>query len=115
MPFEFCKDPGTFQRTTKVVVSAVKWKFDLVYLDKIIVFLESLEEHISHVYNVLSLLSDADFILNFKKRHFSAETIDYLGHVIYSRRLGVMSHTADAIHKLRLPTSFAELRTIVGL
>jgi hypothetical protein len=49
MPFGLRNAPATFQRTVDIVLSGVRWKTCLVYLDDIIVISNSSEEHASHL------------------------------------------------------------------
>lgn len=56
MPSSLKYAPGTFQQTTDVTLESVKWQYAFVYLDGIVVFSESPERHIKHVYQVFTLL-----------------------------------------------------------
>lgn len=59
MPFGLKNATGTFQRVMDVILSPVKWQFDLVYVNDIVVYLHLLREHINHLRHTLSLLQDA--------------------------------------------------------
>ena len=82
MPFGLCIAPATFQRTVDILVSRYRWKSCLVYLDKIIVFSNTVEEHLTHVAEVLKVLRDSGFSLKLKKCRFLTQSVDYLGQVI---------------------------------
>jgi Reverse transcriptase (RNA-dependent DNA polymerase) len=82
LPFELGNAPATFQRAIDIVLSGVKWKTCLVYLDYVMVFSGSRSAHLAHVAEVLTLLGNAGFSLKLKKCHFFSETVDCLGHVI---------------------------------
>jgi len=99
MPFGLRNAPATFQRTMDILLSGLKWKTCLVYLDDIIIFSKSEEEHARHLDQVLTLLAGAGLSLNLKKCHFFRDTVDYLGHVI---RLGKLQ-VATKIRKLSEP------------
>lgn len=51
--------PSTFQREMDIGLSPGKWKFLLIYLDDVIIFSTSVEEHLDHLLPVLGLLSRA--------------------------------------------------------
>jgi hypothetical protein len=53
MPFGLCNAPATFQRTMDKVLQKIKDKFVLVYLDNVIIFSKTFEEHIQHVEEVM--------------------------------------------------------------
>lgn len=55
MLFGLCNTSGTFQRPMNVILSSVKWPFDLVFLDNIVIFSKTTERHMEPVQNVLSL------------------------------------------------------------
>jgi Reverse transcriptase (RNA-dependent DNA polymerase) len=56
MPFGLRNSPATFQRTVEIVLSGLKWKTCLVYLEYIIVFSQTPEEHLPHLDEVFGLL-----------------------------------------------------------
>lgn len=70
MPFGLKNAPGTSQRVVDVILATVKWQFALVYLDDVIVFSSSLEDHVEHVATVLRLLKDAGVTLKLKSVPF---------------------------------------------
>lgn len=83
----------------------VKWQFVLLYFHDIVIFLQKLNEHIGHFRQVLRLLYNADVKLNLKKWEFFTSRIDYLRHVIRSRRLEVSIHMIETKHRLESPTT----------
>jgi Reverse transcriptase (RNA-dependent DNA polymerase) len=89
LPFGLRNAPATFQRAIDIILSGVKWKTCLVYLDNVIVFSENRAAHLTHVAEVLTLLGNAGMSLKLKKCHCFSNTVDYLGHVIRPGRLGV--------------------------
>jgi len=67
MPFGLATDPSTFQRAINAVLSPVLGKHALAYLDDVVVYSRSFEEHLSHLDEVLGLLVQAGFRLNVSK------------------------------------------------
>lgn len=49
MPFGLTNAHGTFKHIIDIVPSSMKWKFAIVYLDDIIVFLKPNDEHMTHM------------------------------------------------------------------
>ena len=70
-----------------MILSRFKWKTCLVYIDDVIIYSKSVEEHIRHVDEVLTALKKAGVTLKMKKCTFFSDTVEYLGHVIKSGRL----------------------------
>jgi Reverse transcriptase (RNA-dependent DNA polymerase) len=87
MPFGPRKAPATFQRAIDIILSGLKWPTCLVYLDDIIIYSTSREDHSHHVDEVLTTLGRAGLSLKLKKCHFFKDAVDYLGHVIRPGRL----------------------------
>ncbi len=78
----------------------MNWQFCLVYLDDIIVYSKSEEDHIRHIRHideVLSILRKAGLSLKFKKSNFFCRSVDYLGHRIMPGRLEVALKRKDTL------------------
>jgi Reverse transcriptase (RNA-dependent DNA polymerase) len=115
MPFGLRNAPATFQRTVDIVLSGLRWKTCLVYLDDIIVFSNSPEEHARHLNEVLSLLYGAGLSLKLAKCAFFRDTFNYLGHVIRPGKLEVAAKNTDALKTAKPPATQTELRSFLGL
>jgi hypothetical protein len=115
LPFGLRNAPATFQRAIDIILSGVKWKTCLVYLDDVIVLSGSRSAHLTHVAEVLTLLGNAGLSLKLKKCHLFSETVDYLGHVIRPGGLGVAEKNTAALKTAPLPRTQTELRSFLGL
>lgn len=73
MPFELRNAPDTFQRTMGVILSTLLWKCAIIYLDDIVIFSKSPQEHIGHVKTMLTLLRNASVAMDSKKCKISTE------------------------------------------
>ena len=58
MPFGLRNAPATFQRALDIILSSVKWQFCIVYIDDVIIFSKSVDEHLDHIDQVLTFLGD---------------------------------------------------------
>src|SRR5688572_6624324 len=56
MPFELINAPATFQRVMDRVFHEVTWKFVLVYIDDIIIYLKTYKEHLEYLRDIFTLL-----------------------------------------------------------
>ena len=63
MPFGLKNSPATFQRATDIILAQVKWQYALVYLDDVIVYSKTVEEHFAHLKYVLTLIKETGIIL----------------------------------------------------
>ena len=115
MPFGLTNAPGTFQRLMNKILKPVLYESALVYLDDIIVFSKTLEDHIKHLETVFKLLAEAGLKLKLKKCEFFKTEINYLGHIV--TRNGVMPNSAkiEAITNYPEPTNAKELSSFLGL
>ena len=72
MPFGLCNAPATFQRAMDLALSQYNWQKCLVYLDDIIIFSKTFDQHVQDVQAVLSVLQQTGIGLKLKKCDFSA-------------------------------------------
>ena len=64
------------------ILRSVIRKFALVYLDDVIIYSTSIEQHIKHIDIVLGLLQEAGLKIKLSKCTFLQTSVNYLGHVI---------------------------------
>lgn len=93
----------------------VRGQYDLAYLDDIIVFSTTPEEHIKHSGIVFRLLKDAGVTLKLRNCAFFTNRTDYFGHIIRFDPHKVVNHSADAAHKGNRPATITELRFVIEL
>jgi transposase InsO family protein len=75
--------PPTFQRIVNQILGPARWKYCLAYIDDILIFSQTLDDHILHLNEVFQLLHSFNFRLSVEKCTIAAEHIDYLGHHIH--------------------------------
>ena len=107
--------PGFFQHRMEDLFSGILWKFVLVYIDDIIVFSRSAEEHLQHLHQLLEILENSGVTVNPKKCHFAYPSIRALGHQVSRLGLGTLQEKTDAIAKLRFPETVSQLEINMGL
>ena len=78
LSFGVANGPGRFQKRVNRVLAAHIDKFVIVYMDDILIFSHTLEEHIEHLKIVLTALSEADLILTSRSVDFSKQKLDSL-------------------------------------
>ena len=87
MPFGLCGAPATFQKAVQNILISENNKSCLIYLDDIIIFGKTLEEHNQRLVAVLTKLQSAGVKLSKNKCHFGKESVKFLGHII--RKKGI--------------------------
>jgi hypothetical protein len=91
LPFGLCNAPSTFQRLMECVLRGLNWQICLIYIDDIIIFSKTFEEHLQHLNLVFSRLRAANIKLKPSKCHFAYSKVNYLltgmlFHVLASNR-----------------------------
>jgi len=114
LPFGLCNAPATFQRAMDMILAGVKWQICLVYLDDVVVFSRSPEEHLQHLYEVWTRLGKAGVTLKAAKWHFFQEEVEYLGHVIRPGRVHVLEKNLRALRGLRYPETQTQMKSFLG-
>ena len=82
MPFGLCNAPATFQRMMDIVLTGLKWKTCLIYLDDVVVFSKSFDSHLSDLKDVLTAIGKAGLRLKISKCQFGVTTLQMLGHLV---------------------------------
>ena len=79
MPFGLCNAPSTFKRLMNKVFAEEINSFILVYLDDILIYSPSIEEHWDHLQRALEKLRQAKLYGRLHKCEFLKDKVDYLG------------------------------------
>jgi len=85
------------------------------YLDDIIVYSPSTEQHLIDLVNVFKILRKYKLKMNIEKCHFCVYEVEALGHRISNKGLLPIEKKVDAIQKLEFPTNITELRSFLGM
>ena len=115
MPFGLCNGPATFQRLMNLLLAGVQWSSCLVYLDDIIVLGKTFEDHLKHLSQVFQRLRDAKLKLKVKKCSLCRETVQFLGHVVSSKRIAADPAKIQRVVDWLVPTNKCEVQRFLGL
>lgn len=115
MPFGLPSAPATFQCLMNAIFEAHIRKFVIIFLDDILVFSETLEEHVQHLRIVLEILREHQLYAKLSKCSFAQDHIDYLGHVISKDGVTTDSDKTEAMMNWPTPTNTTELQGFLGL
>ena len=104
VPFCLCSTPATFSRFMDRILSSLHWDTCLFYLDGIIVFSSTWEEHLARLRQVLERLRHANLNLEDEKCTFAAKEVSYLGHrVTEVRAFCQIPHSSQPYRRFHLP------------
>lgn len=116
MPFGIHSAPQTWQRIMDhELKSAGCWGFARAFIDDVLIFSRTPEEHIQHVQQVLSALNAVGLKAHPQKSKFACDVIEYLGFDVSQYGLTPNEAKVAAIAALKAPTNVAELRSVLGL
>ncbi|CAF3332041.1 unnamed protein product [Rotaria socialis] len=74
--------PPTFQRIVNRILGPARWKHCFAYLDDVVIFSKTFDDHVLHLDEILQLLHAYNFRLSVEKCTIATDTINYLGHNI---------------------------------
>ena len=115
MPMGLCNSPGTFQRLMEACLGDKNFEFLLIYLDDILLYSSTFEQHLDRLNFVLSRLRKHGLKINPKKCHFFKAEVNYLGHRILSEGIDTDPDKISAIKSWTVPKTEKELRSFLGL
>ncbi|UYV62671.1 hypothetical protein LAZ67_2001503, partial [Cordylochernes scorpioides] len=115
MPFGLCNAPATFERMIDSVLGSLKWNMCLCYLDDIVVYAPTFEEHLRRLQLVLSCIQKAGLSLNHKKCLFGSRRIKILGHLVDANGIHPDPDKVEAVSKFPRPRNISELKSFLGL
>ena len=97
LPFGLTNAPAIFQGVMNRIFRPYIGKFVLVYLDDILIFSKSAEEHLTHIRQVLDILRAQKFYARLHKCHLNQTSIKYLGHIISTDGIWVNPKKIQAV------------------
>ena len=115
MPFGLMNAPTTYQRMMTNVLKGLNWKILLVYMDDIIIFSSTFDEHIVHLEQVFKRLAEFNLTLKPSKCKFASEKVLYLGHVISEKGIEVNPSKVEVIESFPIPHNTKKVREFLGM
>lgn len=114
MPQGIMGAPATFQRLMEKAVGDMNLLQVLVYLDDLIVFGRTLEEHEKRLLKVLDRLEEAGLKISLDKCQFCQSKVKYIGHIVSSSGISTDPAKVEAVTSWPQPTNLKTLRSFLG-
>lgn len=115
MPFGLTNAPVTFQSMMNNILWPYLDKFAIVYLDDIVIYSKTKEEHLEHVKKVLKALSDHRLYAKPSKCIIGVKSLEFCGHVVGNGVVKPVSSKVKIIDEWPIPKTVHEVRQFLGL
>ena len=115
MPFGLANSGASFQRLMGHILRGLECRFAFIYIDDIIIFPKSVEEHLVHLEDVFRRLRHANVKLNPKKCSFVKQRVEYLGFIATPEGISPNPDKVRVVQEFPTPTNEKEMRSLVRL
>lgn len=115
MPFGLKNAPSTFQRTMDHILREYLYKFCFVYMDDIVIFSKSLQEHMHHIKLIFEKLQSFNLKMQLDKSEFLRKEVAFLGHIITPEGIKPNPSKIKAVQEYPLPKTTKEIKAFLGL
>ena len=114
MGFGLTNAPATFQSLMNSILSPYLRKFVVVFLDDILIFSRTWEEHVGHIRTVLDALRENQLYGKLTKCEFGVRSVLFLGHQIDGEYIRPDPRKLEAVQRWPAPTSISQVRQFLG-
>lgn len=115
LPMGLCNAPATFQTLMNTIFQDCIDVYLVVYMDDLLVFSKTEDDHMRHLETVLSRLQSEELFVASKKCSFMQLETEFLGLIVGKNGIKVNPEKAEVIRTWPKPKSLSELRSFIGL
>jgi hypothetical protein len=115
MSFGLTNAPAYFMNLMNKVFMEELDKFVVVFIDDILIYSKSVDEHEQHLRVVLEKLRVHKLYAKFSKCEFWLEKVAFLGHILTAEGVAVDPEKVEAVSNWQQPTNVSEIRSFLGL
>lgn len=115
MPFGLCNAPATFQRMMNKALGNLVYTKVLVYIDDIIIYSDTFEQHLKDIEEVFRKLKEANIKLSRSKCYFCQDEVEFLGYRVGQMGVKTVQSKIEKIQNYPIPKDVTQLRGFLGL
>ena len=116
MPFGLTNAPATFQTAMTDLFHDWLDDFVIIYLDDILIYSSSQEQHLHHLQLVLRRLQQHQWYCKLKKCAFATTSVEYLGHIVANGQIAIDPDKMKAVTEWLVPfRNVTEVQSFLGL
>ena len=114
MPMGLSNAPATFQRLMQSVMSDFLFSFALVYLDDLLIYSRTFDEHLEHLDRLLTRIGETGLKLKMSKCQLLRREVTYLGHTISAEGIGCDTEKTSAVKSWPTPLNTRDVVKFVS-
>ena len=115
LPFGLNNSSSTFQRLMTHLLTGIQYKYALTYIDDVLVYSKSFEDHLVHLEEVFKRFQEANLKLKPSKCYFAKTELDFLGHVVSRNGVRPNENKVKAVKDFPVPKNVKQVRSFLGL
>ena len=115
MPMGLSNAPQAFTRLMELALAGLQWNTCVIYLDDVIVFGKTIEEHLSRLDEVLDRFREHGLKLKSKKCEFFQEKVQFLGYVVSKEGVQPLPENIEKVKSWPIPQDVTDIQAIIGL
>ena len=114
MPFGLCNAPSTFQSMINDVFRDLLDEGVIAYMDDILIYSETIEEHVALVRRVMEKLRKAGLCVSIKKSSFHQRSVEFLGYKISEHGIEMTTEKIESIKSWPTPKVVVDVQSFMG-
>ena len=114
MPYGLCNAPAMFQHLMQNCLGELNLTYALIYLDDVIVYSKTEEEHLVRLHAVLERFMEHGLKLKLSKCSFFHTEISYLGHKVSAARMELGTDDLKGIAEIAPPATYTQVQKFLG-
>lgn len=115
MPFGLIGAPATFQDFMNQIMSPLLRKCVVVFIDDVLVYSQTMDEHVKHLEQVFQILSNHQLHLKMTKCLFAQSQLEFLGHVVSAAGISIDPNNVTVIQNWPIPQNAKDVRSFLGM